>query len=123
MTTVRASIWIVAVAAALALTASMSFAQQKAKKGKAAPNGAGKAGGIDAKDIATGKPPEARDPEFAKYAIYEQSAPRPAAAPPIATSLPLVLQPGDRIGFIGNTLFERAQLFGQVEALLHQRFP
>src|SRR5205823_4083185 len=26
-------------------------------------------------------------------------------------------------GFIGNTLFERAQLFGHVEALLHQRFP
>ena len=69
------------------------------------------------------KSPEPRDPEFAKYGIYEQSAPRPAAIAPVATSLPLELKPGDHIAFIGNTLFERAQLFGHIEALLHQRFP
>jgi putative heme-binding domain-containing protein len=100
-------------------------AQQKAKKTKAraASEAAGKAGLRDAKETETGKPPEFRDPEFAKYGIYEQSAPRPAAIAPIATSLPLDLKPGDHIAFIGNTLFERSQLFGQVEALLHQRYP
>jgi putative heme-binding domain-containing protein len=98
-------------------------AQQKAKRGKAAPNSAAKSGVRDARDVPTGKSPEARDPEFAKYGIYEQSAPRPAAAAPVTTTLPLDLKPGDHVAFIGNTLFERSQLFGHVEALLHQRFP
>jgi putative heme-binding domain-containing protein len=66
---------------------------------------------------------EAQHPEFARYGIYEQSAPRPASATPQATKLPLELKPGDHIALIGNTLFERAQLFGQIEALLQQRFP
>jgi putative heme-binding domain-containing protein len=64
-----------------------------------------------------------RDPEFAKYSIDAQTAPRPEAADPVTTELPLVLKPGDRVAFIGNTLFERSQLFGHFEALLHQRFP
>src|SRR4029079_18844746 len=29
----------------------------------------------------------------------------------------------DKIALIGNTLLERSQFFGHVEALLHQRFP
>src|SRR4051794_25186082 len=99
--------------------------QQKAKKLKAA--GALKAAGDvnarDARNTPTEQTLQARDPEFAKYGIFEQSAPRAAPAAAIDTSLPLELKPGARIALIGNTLFERAQFFGQVEALLHQRFP
>lgn len=37
--------------------------------------------------------------------------------------LPLELQPGQRVVFIGNSLFDRMRDDGQFEALLHQRFP
>src|SRR5437879_4737068 len=98
--------------AVLAAMIGAAHAQQKAKKGKAPPNSAAKTNDADARNRPTGNPPLSRDPEFAQYGIYEQSARRPAATAPIATSLPLDLKPGDHIGFIGNTLFERAQLFG-----------
>src|SRR5437899_2215487 len=110
--------------AVMAVAIAAAHAQQKAKKGKAA----GKAAAAnaenskDARNVPTDKPPQPRDPEFAHFGIFEQSAPRPTAAAPMATSLPLDLRPGDHIGFIGNTLFERAQLFGHIEALLHERF-
>ena len=107
--------------AIVAIAISATHAQQKTKKGKAV--SAAKANDADARNAPTGNAPQPRDPEFAQYGIYEQSAPRPAAAAPIATSLPLDLKPGDHIAFIGNTLFERAQLFGHIEALLHQDFP
>jgi len=61
--------------------------------------------------------------DFNKYAIYEKTAPRPANATPIDTTLPLKLSKGDRIALIGNTLLDREQHFGQFEALLQQRFP
>lgn len=77
----------------------------------------------DAKNQPTGAPPAPRDPEFARYGIYEQTAPRPKSVEPRTTALPLDLKPGERIAFIGNTLFERSQLFGYFETLLHQRFP
>src|SRR4051812_31513825 len=97
--------------AATFLSGGVLQAQPKGKnKGKAA--GAAKAAvpdnPNDARNATTGKSPEPRDPEFAKYGIYEQSAPRPAVKAPVATSLPLELKAGDRIAFIGNTLFERA---------------
>src|SRR5436190_953716 len=116
---------IVLIASLLLIGLGAAHAQQKAKKGKAAPppNAATKAGVQDARNTPTGQQQQPRDPEFAKYGIYEQSAPRPTATAPITTALPLELNPGDHIAFIGNTLFERSQLFGQVEALLHQRFP
>lgn len=99
-------------------------AQQKAKKSKAVtPNPVEKAGSRDARDKATGQPPQPRDPELARYGIFEQSAPRAATTAAIETALPLELRPGERIALIGNTLFERAQFFGQVEALVQQRFP
>ncbi len=63
------------------------------------------------------------DPALAQYAIYENTAPRPSAATPVATQLPLKLQKGDRIVLIGNTLFERSQWFGHFEAMLQQQFP
>src|SRR5688572_9553839 len=37
--------------------------------------------------------------------------------------LPLQLVPGERIAFVGNSLAERMNLFGHLEALLHSRFP
>lgn len=67
--------------------------------------------------------PAPADSSYESFGIYANTAPRPSAAEPVATSLPLALQPGDRIALIGNTLFERSQLFGQFEALLHRQFP
>src|SRR5437763_151884 len=113
----------IVILAALVLTAGGVAAQQKANKGKARAKAAVPTNDADARNRPTGKAAAPRDPELAKYGIYEQSAPRPPAAEPVATGLPLELRPGDHIGFIGNTLFERMQLFGQVETLLHQRFP
>ncbi len=65
-------------------------------------------------------PPEG---EFSKFGIYEETAPRPKATAPVTTALPLKLNPGDRIAFVGNTLFERAQDHGHFEAMLQKRFP
>lgn len=67
--------------------------------------------------------PPAKNDEFTQFGIYEKTAPRPNAATPVETTLPLKLNPGDRIALIGNTLFERAQDFGHFEALLQTRFP
>ena len=61
--------------------------------------------------------------EYQQYAITQKTAPRPAEAEPGRTSLPLKLQQGTRIGFVGNTLLERESLFGQLETLLHQSHP
>jgi hypothetical protein len=77
----------------------------------------------DAKRTQTGRPDPVRDPELAQYGIYEKTAPRAASTLPVATTLPLTLNKGDRIALIGNTLLDRAQDFGYFEALLHQRFP
>lgn len=61
--------------------------------------------------------------DFSQYGIYQRSAPRPKAAAPRETSLPLELQSQQRIGLIGNTLLARSQYFGHLESLLHQRYP
>jgi hypothetical protein len=68
------------------------------------------------------KPP-VKDPELARYAIFEKSAPRPEATEPVRTALPLTLAKGTRIAFIGNTLLDRAQHFGHFEAALQQAHP
>lgn len=73
--------------------------------------------------IFTGKEKPEPDPALAKYGMYESSAPRPAKTVPVDTSLPLILNPGDRIAFIGNTLLDRARDFGFLETLLQQKFP
>lgn len=70
-----------------------------------------------------GKSDPPQDPALAQYAIYENTAPRPHSTTPVATALPLQLNKGDRIALIGNTLFERSQLFGNFEAMLQQQFP
>ena len=77
----------------------------------------------DAKNIPTGNPDPEKDPALEKFAIYEATAPRPSKMEPIATTLPLQLQPNDRIALIGNTLFERSQWFGQFEAMLQAKHP
>ena len=121
----RSCRWLVAVFLSIFLFAIGGVAaQQKAKRpGKAKANAPPTGSVRDAKETPTGQPPQPRDPELARYGIYEQSAQRPAAASAMTTALPLVLNPGDHVAFIGNTLFERAQLFGHFEALLQQRFP
>ncbi len=53
----------------------------------------------------------------------KKTAPRATTGEPQSTILPLKLQPGDRIAFVGNVLLERMQLFGYFEAMVHQRFP
>ena len=61
--------------------------------------------------------------DFEPFGIYAKTAPRAKSTEPIKTELPLKLNPGDRIAFIGNTLLERSQEFGHFEAMLHQTFP
>ncbi len=77
----------------------------------------------DAKNVATGNPDPARDPKFQQHGIYAATAPRPGAADPMTTSLPLTIPHRARIAFVGNMLLERAQHFGHFEALLHQHHP
>ncbi len=77
----------------------------------------------DGRNRQTGKPDPKQDPEYAKYGIYAKTAPRAKIVEPASTSLPLQLSKGDRIALVGNTLFDRAQLFGYFETLLHQRYP
>jgi len=61
--------------------------------------------------------------ELEKFGIFGKSEPLPKQAAPVVTKLPLELQKGDRIALIGNTLFEREQDFGYIEALIQKRFP
>ncbi len=77
----------------------------------------------DAKNRPTGAPDPPHDPAFAKYAIYENTAPRAVTTEPSTTTLPLELKLKSRIALIGNTLLERSGQFGQFEAMLHQQFP
>ncbi|MEZ5301473.1 MAG: GDSL-type esterase/lipase family protein, partial [Verrucomicrobiales bacterium] len=77
----------------------------------------------DAKNKKADKAKPPQDPELAKFGIYAKDAPLPGKAQPIETKLPLVLQKGDRIAYVGNTLLDRAGDFGYFEALLHQAHP
>jgi len=60
-------------------------------------------------------------PWLAVCALFFGQLAAQAATP--TTTLPLRLQPQDRIAIVGNTLAERMQHFGHFEALLQQRFP
>ncbi len=77
----------------------------------------------DAKNRPAGKPAPTEDPDLARYAIYAKTAPLPGTVPPVITKLPLDVPKGASIALIGNTLLERSQFFGQLESLLHQRYP
>jgi hypothetical protein len=67
--------------------------------------------------------PDAEPPELKQFGIDEKSAARPARVNPADTRLPLVLQRGDHVVFIGNTLFDRGAQFPHFEAMLHSANP
>jgi putative heme-binding domain-containing protein len=67
--------------------------------------------------------PATSEEDFSRYALFLSTAPRPSACSPAATSLPLPLSRGDHICLIGNTLLERAQLFGHLPATIQAGFP
>ena len=73
----------------------------------------------DAKNTASGKPLPPEDPALVQFGIYEKTSPLPAVMTPVDTTLPLVLKKGDRVVFIGNTLFDRGAQFPHFEAMLH----
>lgn len=77
----------------------------------------------DAKHEKSGKPEPDRDPELARFGIYANESPTPGSGEPVATSLPLKLEKGTRIAFVGNTLLDRAQDFSYFESMLHQAHP
>lgn len=77
----------------------------------------------DAKHVMLDAPAVVTNEDFAPFAIYEATAPKPEVTSPVIASLPLHLNKGDRIALIGNTLFERSQAFGHFEALLQKQFP
>ena len=79
----------------------------------------------DAKNTKSGKSAPPEDPEYAKYAIFEKTAarPDPAKESPSKTVLPLKLERGDTIAFIGNTQLDRTRHFGYLETAIHQAYP
>lgn len=87
------------------------------------PGGVRSANRKDARNTSTGKAAPKEDPDYQKYGIYAESAPRAKQATPVATTLPLQVSKGARIALVGNTLIERAQFFGYFESMLHQRYP
>jgi azurin len=77
----------------------------------------------DAKNQSTGKEAPPADPALAKYGIYAESAPFPVKGEAVVTTLPLKLEKGDRIAFVGNGLLEQAGRHGILEAMLYQAHP
>jgi azurin len=77
----------------------------------------------DAKNQSTGKEAPPADPALAKYGIYADSAPFPVKGEAVVTTLPLKLEKGDRIAFVGNGLLEQAGRHGILEAMLYQAHP
>ncbi len=77
----------------------------------------------DAKNTDSGKPAPPADPALARFSMDEKSAPLPAVTAAVETTLPLKLKKGDRVVFIGNTLFERGAQFPHFEAMLQAGHP
>lgn len=71
----------------------------------------------------TDNPRPTEDPALKGYGMYAASAPRAKTGEPMDTALPLNLNRGDRIAFIGNTLLDRARGFGYLEMLIQKAFP
>lgn len=74
----------------------------------------------DAKNKDSGKPLPPEDPALAQYGIDERTAPLPTVTASVETKLPLELQKGDHVVFIGNTLFDRGAEFPHFEAMLQK---
>lgn len=77
----------------------------------------------DAKNQSSGKEAPPADPGLLKYGIYAESAPFPVKGEAVVTTLPLKLEKGDRIAFVGNSLLEQAGRYGILEAMLYQAHP
>jgi len=77
----------------------------------------------DARNQSTGKEAPPADPALARYGIYAESAPFPVKGEAVVTTLPLKLEKGDRIAFVGNGLLEQAGRHGILEAMLYQAHP
>jgi len=69
------------------------------------------------------KPAPAQDPELAKYYLNFKTSARPRPAKPVVTTLPLKLEAGTRIAFIGNLLLDAERRYGHLEILLNQHHP
>jgi plastocyanin len=63
------------------------------------------------------------DPALADYGIYAKTAPNPEKTEPLETTLPLKLEKGTRIAYVGNTLLDREQDFGYFETSVQQANP
>ena len=103
----------------LALSPDFAVSQKPGKQKPA--NAANQTNPTDAKNTRVESAPPVTDEDFTRYAIYEATAPRPQSTEPRSTTLPLPLSAGDRIAFIGNTLFERAQDYGFFEGMVQQQ--
>lgn len=68
------------------------------------------------------KAPE-KDPELVKYYINLKTSPRAEVADPVETTLPLKLEKGERVVFIGNLLLDAERRNGHLETLIHQYHP
>jgi len=77
----------------------------------------------DAKNHPTGLPDPVEDPALAQYTIDEKSGPLPPVVAPVETLLPLKLEKGAHVVFIGNTLFDRAAEYPHFEAMLQAANP
>ena len=78
---------------------------------------------VDGKNRNTGRPDPPEDPEYAQFAIFEQTAKRAEFAAPSESKLPLRLNNDEVIALIGNTLLDRTRHFGYIESMLHQAHP
>lgn len=77
----------------------------------------------DGRNIEVDDPAPDRDPELAKYYINLETSPRAEEADPVETTLPLKLEKGDRVVFIGNLLLDAERRNGHLETLIHQHHP
>ncbi|MCF7785497.1 MAG: HEAT repeat domain-containing protein [Prosthecobacter sp.] len=91
---------------------------QTAKPEKPVKNYSASVNPLDAKNKPSGIPLPPEDPELEKYYMEEKTAPLPPVTAAVDTVLPLVLQQGDHVVFIGNTLFDRGAQFPHFEAML-----
>ena len=78
---------------------------------------------VDGRNKPSGKKAPVESPDLARYALFENTAPRPEATSPVDTQLPLKVEPGMSIALIGNTLLDRSQDFGYLETLIQQAYP
>ncbi|GAA5496298.1 hypothetical protein Rhal01_02481 [Rubritalea halochordaticola] len=77
----------------------------------------------DAKYTKLDGPKAKKDPNLAQYHINQKSSPKPKAAAPIETKLPLEIAPKSHIALIGNLLLDNERRYGHLETLIHQHLP